>query len=60
MHAKTVCKDFQLKNLGDYYDLYIQSNTLMLDDAFENLPNMCLKIYEIDPARFLSAPRLVW
>ena len=32
----------------------------MLADAFENLPNMCLKIYEIDPARFLSAPRLVW
>ena len=28
-HAKTVCKDFQIKNLGEYHDLYLQNNTLL-------------------------------
>ena len=32
----------------------------MLADLFENFQNMCLKIYELDPARFLSAPGLAW
>ena len=48
-HAKTVCKDFEIKNLGEYHDLYVQSDTLLLADVFENLRNMCLKIYEFDP-----------
>ena len=40
--------------------MYVQSDTLMLADVFENFRNMCLKIYELDPANFLSAPGLVW
>ena len=32
----------------------------MLADVFENYTNMCLEIYELDPAKFLSAPRLAW
>ena len=40
MHAKGVCKDFQIKNLGEYHDLYVQSNKLLLADVFENLRNM--------------------
>ena len=40
--------------------MYVQSDTLMLADVFENFRNMCLKIYELDPAKFLSAPGLVW
>ena len=59
-HAKRVCKDFEIKNLGDYYELYVQSNTLFLADVFENVRNMCLEIYELDPAHFLSAPGLDW
>ena len=55
-HAKRICKDFEIKNLGEYHDLYVQSDTLLLPDVFENLRNMCLKIYELDPAKFLSAP----
>ena len=51
-HAKRVSKDFKIR---DYHDLYVQSNTLLLADAFENFRNMCLKIYELDPAHFLSA-----
>ena len=58
-HAKRVCKDFEIiKNLGEYHDLYVQSDTSLLADVSENFGNMCLKIYEIDPAKFLSTPGL--
>ena len=40
--------------------MYVQNNTLLLADVFENCRNMCLKIYEIDPAHFLTAPGLTW
>ena len=46
MYAKRVCKDFEIKNLGEYQDLYLKSDTLFLADAFENLRKMCLSIYE--------------
>ena len=59
-HAKIVCKDFEIKNLGEYHDLYGQSNTLLLAHVFENFKNMCLEIYDLDPAKFLSAPGLAW
>ena len=35
-HSKRVCKDFEIKNLGEYHDLYVQSDTLLLTDLFEN------------------------
>ena len=60
MHAKRVCKDFKIKNLGEYHDLHLKSDTLLLADVFENFRKMCLKIYELDPVNFLSAPGLVW
>ena len=58
--TKRVCRDFEIKYLGEYHDLYIQSGTLLLADVFENFRNMCLKIYELDPAKFLSAPGIAW
>ena len=60
MYGKKVCKDFQTKNLGEYHDLYHKSDTLLVADVFENFREMCLKIYHLDSAKFLSAPRLVW
>ena len=36
-HAKRVCKNFEIKNLGEYFDLYVQSNTLLLADVYEKL-----------------------
>ena len=48
------------KNLGDYYDLYVQSDTLLLADVFENFRNMSIKVYELDPAHVLSVPGLAW
>ena len=57
---KIVCKDFEIKKLGEYHDLYVQSNTLLLADVFQNFRNMSLKLYELDPAKFLSVPGLAW
>ena len=51
-HAKRVYKGFGKRNLEDYYDLYVQSVTLLLADVFGNFRNMCLEIYEFDPAHF--------
>ena len=59
-HAKKVCKDFEIKNLGEYRDLYVQRNTLLLADVFNNFQNMSLEIYEVDHTYFLSAPGLAW
>ena len=55
-----VCKDFEIKNLVEYHDLFVQSNTLLLPDVIDNFKNMCLEIYEPDPAKFLSASGLAW
>ena len=59
-HGNNVFKKVKLKNLGEYHDLYVQSNTLLLPDVFENFRNMCIKVYELDPAHFLSLPGLAW
>ena len=59
MHAKKVFKIFNKKNIGDYHDLYVQSDTLLLADVFENFRKKCIEIYELDPAHFLSVPGLV-
>ena len=58
--AKRVCKDFKIRHLGVHHNLYVQSDELLLADVFENFRNMCFKIYELDPAHFLSAPGLAW
>ena len=57
-HGKTVFEYLINKNLGDYHDLYVQSDTLLLTDVFENFRNMCFKVYKLDPDHFLSAPGL--
>ena len=59
-HAKRVFKNLNNKNLGDYHDLYVQSDTILHADVFENFRNLCIKVYELDPAHFLSAPGLAW
>ena len=59
-HDNNVFKKFKLKNLGEYHDLYVQSDTLLLADVFEKFRNMCIKVYQLDPAHFLSLPGLAW
>ena len=55
-HTKKVCKGFEIKKLEEYHDLYVQGDILLLADVFENFRNMYLRIYELDPGKFLSAP----
>ena len=59
-HSKRVFKSLNNKNLGEYHDLYVQSDTLLLADVFEAFRNICIEVYELDPAHFLSAPGLAW
>ena len=54
-HAK---KEFQIKKLGEYHNLYVQSDTLLLADTFKNFRNICIKIYKLDPVKLLSVPGL--
>ena len=51
-HLKNVWKNFEIKNQGEYRDLYVQSDTLLLADVFENFRNKFIEIYELDPAFF--------
>ena len=59
-HANNVFKTFKFNNLGDYHDLFVQSNTLLLADVFEKFRKACIKTYEVDPAYFISLPGLAW
>ena len=60
MHAKRVCKDFEVKDLSEYHELYLKTDTLLLKDVFENFIKMSWKIYQLDPAKFHSASGLTW
>ena len=58
MHVKRVCNALKIKDSDEYHYLYRKSDTLILAD--ENSRKICLKIYHLDPAKFLSAPGLTW
>ena len=60
IHANNVFKTFKLNNLGDYHDLYIKSDTLLLADVFENFRKACIETYEPDTVHFISLPGLAW
>ena len=57
-HDKKVWEAFKIKNLGEYHDLYVQCDTFLLSDVFENFRNKCIEIYKLNPAHLLSAPGL--
>ena len=58
MHVKKGCNNFEIKNLGEYHDLYLKSDTLVLGDVLENFRKICLKIYHLDPVKLFSASAL--
>ena len=58
--ANKVWEVFGIRNLGEYHNWYVQTDTLLLADIFENFRNMCLNKYEFDPVYFVSAPGLAW
>ena len=55
-HAQKIWDVFKIKNLGEYHDLYVQSDTLLLADVYQNFRNMGLEKYQLDPVYFVSAP----
>ena len=60
MHAHKVWDVFEIKNLGEYHDLSVQTDTLLLADVYEKFKGKCIEIYGIDPSYFLSTPGLAW
>ena len=60
LHAQKVWDVFEIRNLGEYHDLYVQTDTSLLADVFEKFRDTCIEIYGLDPSNFLSAPGLAW
>ena len=58
--AKQVWETFRCRNLGDYHDLYVTTDTVLLADVFENFRKVCQERYGLDPAHYYSAPGLSW
>ena len=59
-HAKKVWKTFKIKTMGEYHDLYLGSDVLLLTDVFENFRKTCLQYYKLDPCHYFTSPGLSW
>ncbi|XP_023311299.1 uncharacterized protein LOC111691962 [Anoplophora glabripennis] len=58
--ANKIWNIFNCKTLGEYADIYLKSDVLLLADVFENFRKVCLKQYKLDPCHYLTAPSLSW
>ena len=59
-HAKEVWNIFMIRTLGDYHDLYLVSDVLLLTDVFENFRKTCMQYYKLDPCHYFTSPGLSW
>ena len=59
-HARNVWNKFKLKNMGDYHDLYLETDVILLANVFESFRKVCIENYGLDPAHFYTAPGLAW
>ena len=57
-HAQRVWEEFEIRNIGDYHDLYLRTDVLLLVNVFEAFRDTCLRHYLLDPAHFYTAPGL--
>ena len=58
--AKVIWENFNIKNLGEYHDLYLMTDVYLLSDVFENFRDMCLNFYGLDPAHYITLPNYSW
>ena len=59
-HARKVWNTFKIRNMGQYHDLYLKSDILLLADVFENFRKTCLEYYKLDPCHYFTSPGLSW
>ena len=59
-HAIKIWNMFKRNKMGDYHDLYLKTDVLLLTDVFESFISSCLKYYELDPCHYFSSPGLSW
>ena len=59
-HAQKVWKHFNIKNMGEYHDLYLKTDVILLADIFGNFRDLCVKNYKLDPAWYYTSPGLSW
>ena len=59
-HAKKVWKTFKIKTMGEYHNLYLGSNVLLLTDVFKNFRKTCMQYYKLDPCDYFTSPGLSW
>ena len=59
-HAQNVWNTFSLKNMGEYHNLYLESDILLLADVFENFRETCQEYYKLDPCHYFTSPGLSW
>ena len=59
-HAQKVCWKFGIRNLGDYHDLYLRTDVIVVADVFEAFRDTCLEHYKLDPVHFYTSPGLAW
>ena len=59
-HAKKVWNTFKLQTMGEYHNLYLKSDILLLADVFENFRKTCLQYYKLDPCHYFTSPGLSW
>ena len=59
-HAQTVWQIINIRDLGQYFDLYLKTDVLLLAEVFENFRNNCLAVYKLDPAHYYTTPGLTW